>query len=1365
MKRQAVIHQVFSILLLTVVLVLHSGDTHAQSRGRTFIPVAPEILSNSFVRCFFKDSRGFIWLGTSEGLIRYDGANVVRYEHDPSDHTTIPHNLINVISEDADKTLWIGTGEGLVKFSRELDRFINVDSIPGSVNHLNSRFITGLAFDHQGHVWIGTHGKGINVYDPVGLTFRYLSSQSDNHGNKSSEFVTSLLYHDDLMWCGTKRGVELYNASDKKRISFTCLESSVPTSEISQVAKDNTGSIWLASVTGDVVKLTEGNGYYTCKTILSGQVRFGPGWAGIRALTLDGKGNFWIAGENAGLNYLDTRTGEVTHFPIGNEQWGNLPTNSILTVFVDNSGLTWIGTVNQGAFMIDDNSRKFNLYDLSSIRTKKIVRGLAEDAQGKIWIALESVGLATLDLTRGDGLKIETELNALLPNKFLTSLLCDRSGNLWIGTAGSGVYKLNRSDRRLQHFTVTSNGLGDNKLYCLYEDRKGNVWAGSAGSGLFYFDSALNRFVLLAESDKRHHIAGTTYVTSIQEDSQNILWVGTLHGLYSITYREDGSTQYDWFGHTDDGRLSGNVIQTVFEDRRKNLWVATSDNGLNVKWRGEDKFQPFKKSDGLASNALRSIVSDSKGNLWIGTNMGLSKFDIMTHSFTNYSRNDGLASNTFNENAALRSTRGSLFFGSNNGVNSFYPDSLRIDSSKPVVYLSDLKINNQSAKIGEEKSPLTRHISLTKKIALDHTQRSFTIDFATINYTHGLSPKYCYMLKEFDRDWNCLASTNSANYTNIDPGEYVFLVKASNSDGVWSDEPTELIITIHPAPWNTWWAVLSYCIVAGLVAYFLLRLRMDRLHMQNQLKLERIAHERERELIESKTQFFTNVSHEFRTPLSLILLPLETLMTSTQIPQSIKNKISIAHNSAEKMMNLVNELMDFNKVESRTMKLNLIKGDVVSFVREVTSSFYDLAIRRNIRFEVVSELASIRGLYDPPKLEKIVFNLLSNAFKFTADGGEIRLLIDEKNAPNREAESARCIELVILDNGIGIDANELPLIFDKFYQAKSASKVANPGTGIGLSLTKALIELHGGAIKAESIQGETKFTALIPIEHFSISTEIAFQEPEQAVTLQEEAVLNDQTDDKAEILLVEDNTELRKHLAAELSSEYIVFESSNGAEGIKIALDKIPDLVISDILMASKNGLELCKTLKSDVKTSHIPIILLTAKASVEEQIIGIESGADVYITKPFNYRYLLTHIRNIISSREKLYAHFSKDVYLLPAKVATNAIDQAFLQRAIDYIITHIQDPQLSVDSIADHFNLSRVQVYRKIKALTGKSAVELTRSVRLKEALRLMETKKYTLAEIAYQTGFNSPSYFTRSFKEEYGKAPSEFLEAKAT
>jgi DNA-binding response OmpR family regulator len=461
--------------------------------------------------------------------------------------------------------------------------------------------------------------------------------------------------------------------------------------------------------------------------------------------------------------------------------------------------------------------------------------------------------------------------------------------------------------------------------------------------------------------------------------------------------------------------------------------------------------------------------------------------------------------------------------------------------------------------------------------------------------------------------------------------------------------------------------------------------------------------------------------------------------------------------------------MDFNKIESGSLKLNPQHGELLEFIANVASLFNDVADKRNITFSVRTELTSLKGWFDRDKLERMLVNVLSNAFKFTADGGQITIIVNSIFTPVSQTIPVRCLQLVIVDNGIGMSSEELPRIFDKFYQAKSASKVTNPGTGIGLSLTKALVELHRGTITAESSPDkETKFIITLPIDSTVYNVEVSEEMPLDVVCSPEESfsksrhfdAVEADSKDQYEILVVEDNEELREYIAAELSQEFKVWQARNGQEGARIALEKTPDLVVSDILMSQKNGIELCKEMKSNIKTSHIPFILLTARATVEDQIIGIESGADVYITKPFSVRFLLTHVRNLIDSRQKLYSHFSQDVYLMPSKVASNEIDQAFLQRAVDYIIEHIQDAQLGVDSIAELFSLSRVQVYRKIKALTGKTAVEFIRTVRLKQALKLMETKQYTLSEIAYLTGFNSASYFTRSFKDEYGKAPSEYL-----
>jgi signal transduction histidine kinase/DNA-binding response OmpR family regulator len=585
---------------------------------------------------------------------------------------------------------------------------------------------------------------------------------------------------------------------------------------------------------------------------------------------------------------------------------------------------------------------------------------------------------------------------------------------------------------------------------------------------------------------------------------------------------------------------------------------------------------------------------------------------------------------------------------------------------------------------------------------------------------------------------------------------------------VWSDDPIRLQITIDQVFWKSWWAICLYLFAVVLMVYALMRIRFERLKIKNQLMLERVEREREHELSESKTQFFTNVSHEFRTPLSLVLIPLESLMNTSEVPSQLRERIFTAYKNADRMMRLVNELMDFNKLEGGNLKLNIQHGELGRFIIETSSAFHEMAEKRNISFSVVCNVPTLIGWFDKDKLERIIFNVLSNAFKFTDNEGDIKLLINTNHSIISDGTLCECLELVIIDNGIGILPDELPRIFEKFYQAKSSTRISSPGTGIGLSLTKALVELHQGRITAESIPDHaTTFTIVLPIDANAFQIEERIHTPADVVyTLP--AVDNHQpentensNEDKAKILVVEDNFELRAYLAAELEKEYIVLEAGDGDEAFEIAVKSNPDLIISDIMMPRKDGNAFCNAIKSNINTSHIPFILLTAKTTVEDQITGVRAGADLYITKPFNIRYLMAHIHQIVASRQLLYSRFSQDVYLMPSKMANNEIDQAFLQKAIDYIIQNIQDSQLSVDTMSDVFNLSRTQVYRKIKALTGKSAVEFIRAVRMKQAIKLMDTHKFTLSEISFQTGFSSASYFTRCFKDEYGKTPSEYLQ----
>ncbi|HZX73202.1 MAG TPA: two-component regulator propeller domain-containing protein, partial [Cyclobacteriaceae bacterium] len=1236
-------------------------------------------------------------------------------------------------------------------YDREKDNFIDIDSIAGNRNHLINKYITALCFDRKGKLWIGTHGNGLHIYDPQTLTFTYLADGAEKQV-LSTNYITSVLLVDDKMWVGTKGGLKLFDPYELQPVRLPDIDQDIMSKEITQLVRDQSGNIWMATEDKEIIELIPEQSNYSVKKTKLEQNRYGEGADNILTICIDASGNLWAGGVNAGLNYLNAKSHKLIHYWAEEGNPKKLPSNSIRYVYVDNEGLTWIGTYEHGVYLIDSHAKKFDVYDRNIITKKGLpgnnVKGLAEDSDGNIWIACDGGGLVKLD-SKTNELEFHETINKNLGTKYLSALLCDTQGNLWIGTWGRGVYRLNPKTLDLKNYQIKSNGFGDNRIFSLYEDKENKIWVGSIGSGLYYKDLNTDQFTLLAEEKKTDHVSKTAYVTSMLEDEHNTFWVTTLAGVHKINRERGNSYRYTrYVNNNQPDDIGSNEILTIHLDPKKNIWLGSSDNGISILADGSSLFKGIRKQDGMVSNAVKGILTDETGDMWFSSSSGLIKYNPSSGSFRNYTVEDGLPSNEFNGNSVLKARNGKFYFGSPKGLVAFYPDSIRDNPIKPVIYLTDLKLNNQSARVGAEDSPLQKHISLTKEIELHYSQRSFVLDFAAINYGQSSRNQYCYKLEGFDKDWNCVGANHSATYTNLDPGHYVFLVKASTNDGIASDSLAQIEIDIDTAPWKTWWAILLYLTLITVIIFFLVKLRLERIKIKSQLEFERLAREKEHALSESKTQFFTNISHEFRTPLSLIAMPLESLIMTSSLPTTVKERLDTIRASVGKMMRLVNELMDFNKLESTTLKLRVQQGELVQFITNIAAAFKDLAEKKSIHFGKHSMLRSLDGWFDHDKLEKILVNVLSNAFKFTSHNGQINIVINARDSiMGIKQEKTRCLELIIIDNGIGIPANELPFIFDKFYQAKSSPKIANSGTGIGLSLTKGLIELHHGSITVESTPDrETKFIILLPIDRHMFIDDDVYEAPgyiagsdsldsgEFKPGCGQDDMMH--RDDKPQILIVEDNDELRKYISLELREQFHVLVAKDGQEGLEIATEKTPDLIVCDVLMPLKTGIELCSEIKSNLKTSHIPFILLTAKTTLEDQIAGIAAGADIYITKPFSIRFLIAQVNQIITSRKKLYSRFSKDVYLLPAKVTGNEIDQTFLQKAITYIIENIQDPQMSVDSIASLFNLSRMQTYRKVKALTGKSVVDFIRMVRIKQALKLMESQQFTLSEIAFQT-----------------------------
>jgi ligand-binding sensor domain-containing protein/signal transduction histidine kinase/DNA-binding response OmpR family regulator len=1374
--------------------ILFPGEIYGNDNKKPLFQKLPADFDYNYVRCILKDYKGYMWFGTSDGLIRYDGVNIYVYENDPDLPFSLNHNTVNSIIEDKNHNLWIGTSNGLNKYNREKDNFQGADSINGENNPLNYSYISALFLGNNSQLLVGTLGYGFNILDLTNNILDHFVPDPADPKTISSERITCIQMDKDRnIWIGTQYGLNLFCEKEngfKHFYNNPNEKSSLSDNHVIRMISDNDGNLWIGTRQGGINKAIKGKNGFFFERYGKGVNGVGLSSNNIRSLFPDKYGHLWIGTEYGGLNRLNLKTGTIAVFQKEKGNNYSLGSNSINSIYGDDQDRIWIGTTNRGIYVIDEKYNKFDVYQqnvfINEGLTNNDVKGFAEDHNGKIWIATDGGGICRFDPETRSFNKfiLNDDHKNLIENNAVHSIICDSENKIWIGSWGGGVDILNNNGTRICNYKIkVDKGAGNNNVIVLYQDRHGNIWAGTAGSGLFLFNKKTDEFVPISCTNDISVLTYTSYISSILLDSGNKLWVGTLNGVVTLNNYLEGRCVCTGFSPANNNlKFKRYINEVIFEDSKGRIWLGTADKGLNLYCKNDSTFTVFQKKDGLPSNSIKGILEDRECNLWISTDRGISKFNFEKKVFTNYTNEDGLNSNAFYARSCFNSKSGEFYFGCENGFNVFYPENIRKNTVPPPVYFSDFKINNKQESVGSKDSPLKKQISETKEIVLNYDQSSFTIDFVALNYTHALKNQYCYKLEGFDKDWNYIGTNRSASYTNIMPGKYAFLVKGSNNDGIWNNNPVSLIIIINPPYWKTWWALMVYIFLFFAIVYIIVKIWNERIYIKNQLKLEKSAREKERELNDLNLHFFTNISHEFRTPLSLIIAPLEMLLSSAQA--TLKEQLMIIYKNAIRLLQLTNNLMDLRKLEDGMTKLKVKNGDLIKLIEDIASDFKVNSEKRNINFKVEAKKNSINGWFDPEKIEIIMLNLLSNAFKYTLDNGTIKIVINTLIANEVEVKydikgqniSRNYAEVSVIDNGIGINPDELPFIFDKFYRAKTSEIKKNKGTGIGLALTKGFIELHHGFVFVESKPNiETCFIFLLPIEYSAYSeNEIVLDQfnyskktiPEQIILSESclgNALIKDDIikDGYAEILIVEDNDELRAFLSNELGNEFNVNQADNGKLGIEMAQSVIPDLIVSDILMPEYSGIELCKVIKTDVRTCHIPVILLSAKTTVDEQIEGIETGADAYVTKPFSIHFLVAQIKQLIKSRRELYNHFKTGMYFIPNKMTEKEANQKFLKDAINYILENITDNNLNVEGLADALNLNRSNVYRRLKSLTGLTIIEFIRMVRLKEATKLIETKKYSLSDIAYKTGFTSPSYFTKSFKAQFGKTPSEFSE----
>ncbi len=1372
LKRLLVI--ILTILFLTIKI--HPQEIHFKHL------TIDDGLSQNFVSCILQDQKGFMWFGTKDGLNRYDGYSFVIYQNNPFDTTTISENFVTSLFEDSRGHIWVGTlNGGLNCFQRETESFIRINFRLHAQEKNNLSEIKSITEDSKGNIWFATRGDGLfrlslKNGNPGKTSYKQFISTPGNTEGINSNIINCLLIDSkDNLWLGTNSGLNHFDflTGNFKHFNIQTKNQKAPESpyqkSISSIYESKNGDLWLGTLSG-LVKFDRRTGGYKLFSHHYEVYRYG--WGRIVQIIEDDTGKLWLATPGE-LMRFDPNLNSYDYFINDPDNPKSVSFSSISSLLTDKTGIVWVGTAGMGISLYDSKAERFstllNKKEPASRITGFSVRSILEESNDIVWVS--TAVLYRWNRKTGGLKSYETSSDRLndFGNTGVWTMIKSADGKIWTATT-EGLYRYDPStDKAIQYKFNPSNNLGlpQKEVYAVFEDREKSIWIATENyfSKLIDIDKGIFQNFRYQSSQPNNEQVKTV----ISQDGTGLFWLGTKNGLirFDIKYKSFYTFKND---PKNSQSLSNDFIKSICVDPyepERILWIGTAGGGLNRFDIDKNSFTHFSERNGLPNNVVYGILPDANGNLWLSTNKGLSKFNPRDSTFRNFDVVDGLQSNEFNTGAYYRSKSGELFFGGIKGLNYFYPEKIKDNPHLPKIALTNLKLGDNYISVKSDKSILQKTFSETDTLVLSYADDVVTFEFAALDYSAPEKNQHAYKLENFNSDWIYSGSLRSATYTHLPPGEYVFRVKGSNNDGVWNEKGIALTLIITPPWWSTWWAYILYGLffVSGL--YVIRRYELNRLRLKNQLKLEKVEIDTLRNLDNLKSHFFANISHEFRTPLTLILGQVESVMSSN-IETKEKGKLQVANRNARRLLSLINQLLDLSKLEAGSMKLNAEQHNIVSFLKSLFYSFESLAETQKITLKFESDLEKIPVLFDPDKMEKVFYNLVSNAFKFTSVEGEIKVSI--------KIIEPSLVEVRIKDSGIGIPADRLSQIFNRFYQVDSSSTREHEGTGIGLALTKELVELHRGKITVNSKEAEgTEFIIILPLGNLKIENEttsellmnnftqdnflsgVEISEAELIVTTE---ILSSKSKSQQEIvLIVEDNADVRSYIREQLETDYQVIECCNGEEGITKAQNEIPDIIITDVMMPKMDGYQFSTKIRSSEKTSHIPIIMLTAKAGLDDRINGLETGVDDYLTKPFSAKELRVRVKNLIHLRKQLRKRFSTSTIIKPTQVTSVSVDQEFLQKVLKTIEINFEDEQFGVEKLADHVNMSVSQLSRKLNALVDQPPGQLIRSLRLQRAADLLKQNAGTVAEICYKVGFNDQAYFSRAFKKQFGSSPTDF------
>jgi len=1308
-------------------------------------------LPNNQIQCIFQDKIGWIWLGTSQGLSRFDGYRFVNFVHSPEDSSSLSGDLVRVIFEDSKGNLLIGTENGgLNVFDREKERFLHpYKNLPEFKSKEVS--VNTIIEDHEGNLYLGTDRSLLKV-DKFGHLSEVIPHFMDPAQGFSGNFIRALQFDNSgNLWIGTTNGLFEYHPDSNliESVPFPLLNER--SREVFEVFRDDDGLLWIGTysngilivdpVTKSVHHLKLDPYYQRTET--------------IRAISKGVLGDYWI-GTRGGLYIYSKNKGVTGFFRHDDRDNKSLANNSVLDIFHDARGETWIGT-RGGLNLLAKSKQVFHSFSAlpndNHYLNSSIIYTFWMDKKERIWVGTEDGGINIYDPEKGTFRYLtaqENNTNSISQN-CVKAFLDDRKGNLWIGTFWGGIDVLNMESGVIRHFRHSPDNpqsLSDDRVWALCLDNEGGIWVGTS-AGIDRYDPETRSF--------RHFpkLVQNNQVYWISIDSDRNIWIGTGDEIVIYDPYNESITRYS--EHS----------RAFLEDSGKRYWIATLDKGIALYSKTGGALKYYSKHDGLSNNQALCILEDDNHYLWISTSNGLSKFDTKTEKFRNFTSRDGLRNNQFTYGAAYKADDGELLFGGISGFNMFNPgDILTEDIHVPLVF-TELRVFNKPVPIGDGKDAILKtSISETSHLVLKNNQKVFTLEFTALDFVNNTGNLYSYYLEGFDKGWNEPSTSRTATYTNLYPGDYTLKIKRVSPGNPSADEDLMLNITVLPPLWMTWWFRTIMILLILTLAYFLIMFLVNREKIKNELIFERTKARTLHELDMLKLRLFTNISHEIRTPLTLILGPLEKLISKKVPEEEIPSHLALVYRNTMQLNRLINQLLDFRKLESGNLKLELTQDDMVSLVSDVVLSFEEYAKEKQISLKFHSLKKKITALFDPDKVKTILNNLISNAIKYTGSGGSVSVNLSlvfsssDEDSLNDQPDK-QYIEISVKDTGKGISESNIKRLFTRF--SRIDSKNESTGTGIGLALVKELVRLHNGDIDVISKPGKgSKFTVRLPYRT-EIPDEVSNDIPADKSS---DAIKNDLTEEPIEesneqiMLIVEDNPDVRYFIRSHFDPVYKIFEAKNGREGWDTAVRIIPDVIISDILMPDVDGYEFCRRIKKDERTSHIPVLLLTALNSKEHEIEGLSCGADDYITKPFDISILQTKIENMLQVRRSLKEKYTSEIILKPSDITITSPDERFLRKALEVVENNISNADLDIEQFATEVGVSRMQLYRKFNALTNMTVKEFIRSIRLKRAAQLLMEKKLTITEIAYAVGFKDLSHFRKSFHREYGMSASEYI-----